>query len=70
VDGGLVRVRCTGATIALLSAQPQFDWRVRVDTNQGRIYVSFATGDEEDQRRTLVTAVCTNGTPTFGVIQR
>jgi len=70
VDGGWVSVRCTGDSIALRSAQPQFDWRVHVDTYQGRIYVSFSTGDEEDQRRTLVTAACTNGTPTFAVTRR
>ena len=66
--GGVVTVRCTGATIALLSAQPENDWRVHVDTSSSRqIAVSFRTGEEEEQRSTVVTAVCTDGTPVFTV---
>jgi hypothetical protein len=67
VTGGLVSVRCTGETIALRIAQPEFDWRVHVNTYDGRIYVSFLTGDEESARKTLVTAVCRTGTPDFTV---
>ncbi|HEY5246994.1 MAG TPA: hypothetical protein VIJ15_00885 [Dermatophilaceae bacterium] len=66
--GGVVSVRCTGATIALLSAQPENDWRVHVDTSSSRqIAVSFRTGEEEEQRSTEVSAVCTDGTPVFTV---
>jgi hypothetical protein len=67
VDGGLVKVRCTGATIALLIAQPEFGWGVRADTSNGHIYVTFRTGEEESQRKTQATAVCRNGTPAFTV---
>jgi hypothetical protein len=63
----VVSARCTGEKIALRFAQPDFDWRVHVNTYDGRIYVSFLTGDEESQRKTQVTAVCRNGTPNFTV---
>lgn len=71
VSGGLVAVRCTGATIALRVAQPLNGWRVHVDTSSaGQIVVSFQMGDEESQSRTEVTAVCANGTPAFQVSNR
>jgi hypothetical protein len=68
VAGGLVSVRCTGAAIVIRSAQPDFDWRVHVDTpTAGQIVVIFRMGDEESQRTTQVTAVCTKGSPAFTV---
>jgi len=61
-------VRCTGATIGLLVAQPENEWRVHADTSgAGHVVVSFRSGDEEATRSTQVTAVCANGTPTFTV---
>ena len=66
VPGGLVSVRCTGAAIRLLNAQPDNDWRVRVDTsNGGKVTVSFQNGQEDSSGSTAVRAVCTNGTPAF-----
>ena len=66
VPGGLVSVRCTGASIRLLNAQPDNDWRVRVDTSSwGEVTVNFQTGQEDSSRSTSVRAVCTNGTPAF-----
>jgi hypothetical protein len=71
VVGGLVSVRCTGTAIVIRSAQPEFDWRVHVDTPMpGQIVVTFRMGDEESQRTTQVTAVCTNGSPAFTVSGR
>jgi hypothetical protein len=68
VAGGLVSVRCTGAAIALRIAQPEYDWRVHVDTPKpGQIVVSFRMGDEESQRTTQVMTVCTKGSPAFTV---
>jgi hypothetical protein len=68
VPGGLVSVRCTGSAIRLRLAQPEYEWRVHVDTpTSGQIVVSFRMGDEESQRNTQVTAVCTNGSPAFTV---
>jgi hypothetical protein len=68
VAGGLVSVRCTGTAIALRIAQPEYDWRVHVDTPRaGRIVVSFRMGDEESQSTTQVLAVCTKGSPAFTV---
>jgi hypothetical protein len=68
VTGGLVSVRCTGAAVELQSAQPEFNWRVHVDTpNTGQIDVTFQQGDEESQSRSQVRAVCTNGTAAFTV---
>jgi hypothetical protein len=68
VAGGWVSVRCTGTAIALRIAQPEYDWRVHVDTpGPGQIVVSFRVGDEESQRRTQVMAVCTKGSPAFTV---
>jgi hypothetical protein len=66
VPGGLVSARCTADAIKLLTAQPQNNWRVHVDTSNGQqIVVSFLRGDEDSQSRTEVTGVCTNGNPTF-----
>jgi hypothetical protein len=65
VDGGLVSVRCTGSTIALLIAQPENGWSVQVNTYGQPIYVTFQTGEEESQSKIQVTAVCTNGAPVF-----
>jgi hypothetical protein len=66
VNGGLITVRCTGNVIALRVAQPDNQWRVLVDTSQqGQISVTFTGGEEEDQQKTQVTAVCTNGAPAF-----
>jgi hypothetical protein len=66
VTGGIVAVRCTGAVIALRVAQPDNQWRVLVDTSQpGQILVTFTSGEEEDQHKTQVMSVCTNGTPAF-----
>jgi hypothetical protein len=66
VNGGLISVRCTGDVIALRVAQPDNQWRVLVDTSQqGQISVTFTGGEEEDQQRTQVMAVCTNGAPAF-----
>jgi len=66
VNGGLISVRCTGEVIALRVAQPDNQWRVMVDTSlPGQISVTFTSGGEENQQRTLVIAVCTNGTPVF-----
>ena len=71
VAGGLVSVRCTGATIELTVAQPENEWRVHVDTSgTGQIAVSFQSGDEEAVSRTQVTAVCADGTPAFKVTNR
>ena len=71
VAGGLVSVRCTGATIELTVAQPENEWRVHVDTSgAGQIAVSFQSGDEEAATRTLVTAVCADGAPAFKVTNR
>jgi hypothetical protein len=68
VPGGLVSVRCSGATIALQVAQPENDWRVNVDTPGGQqIVVSFRGNEENPDSRTAVSAVCTNGTPVFTV---
>jgi hypothetical protein len=68
VAGGLVSVRCTGTAIVLRIAQPEYDWRAHVDTpTAGQIVVSFRMGDEESQRMTQVTAVCTKGSPAFTV---
>jgi hypothetical protein len=68
VAGGLVSVRCTGTAIALRIAQPEYDWRVHVDTPRaGQIVVNFRMGDEESQSRTQVQAVCTKGSPAFTV---
>jgi hypothetical protein len=68
VPGGLVSVRCAGATIALRVAQPENDWRVNVDTPGGQqIVVSFRGNEENPDSRTAVSAVCTNGTPVFTV---
>ncbi|MEP7193804.1 MAG: hypothetical protein ABI903_13170 [Actinomycetota bacterium] len=68
VAGGVVSVRCTGTAIRLRIAQPEYEWRVHVDTpTAGKIVVSFRMGDEESQRRTQVTAVCTQGSPAFTV---
>ena len=66
VPGGLVSARCTGAAITLLNAQPDNDWRVRVDTsNWGEVIVNFQRGQEDSSDSTTVRAVCTNGTPAF-----
>src|SRR5450631_4033396 len=66
VTGGLVSVRCTGTAIALRIAQPENDWRVRVDTTRpGQIVVSFQRGEEDSPSTTAVTAVCTDGIPAF-----
>jgi hypothetical protein len=66
VNGGLVSVACTGATIALRIAQPDNDWRVHVDTSgEGQIVVTFQNGEEDPATKTQVSAVCTNGTPGF-----
>ena len=66
VNGGLISVRCTGDAIALRVAQPDNQWRVTVDTSQpGQISVTFTSGGDEDQQRTQVMAVCTNGAPAF-----
>ena len=71
IAGGLVSVRCTGATIELTVAQPENEWRVHVDTSGARqIAVSFQSGAEEAVSRTRVTAVCANGTPAFTVTKR
>ena len=71
VVGGTVSVRCTGTAIMIRSAQPDFDWRVRVDTPApGQIVVTFRMGDEESQYTTQVTAVCTKGSPAFTVSGR
>jgi len=68
VTGGLVSVRCTGTAIALRIAQPENDWRVRVDTTRpGQIVVSFQRGEEDSPSTTAVTAVCTDGIPAFSV---
>ena len=68
VTGGLVSVRCTGATIGLRIAQPENDWRVHVDTTHPvQIVVTFQRGEEDSNVSTQVTAVCANGTPTFTV---
>jgi hypothetical protein len=68
VTGGLVSVRCTGATIGLRIAQPDNDWRVHVDTTHAaQIVVTFQRGEEDSYASTQVTAVCTNGTPAFTV---
>ena len=68
VLGGRVSVRCTGTSIALRFAQPEFGWRVQVDTfTVVTIKVSFRTGDEESQRTTQVTAACPEGVPAFEV---
>lgn len=68
VTGGLVSVRCTGATIGLRIAQPDNDWRVHVDaTHAAQIVVTFQRGEEDSYASTQVTAVCTSGTPTFTV---
>ena len=68
VTGGLVSVRCSGTVIGLRIAQPENDWRIHVDTTgSGQIVVSFRRGDEEEQQTTEVSAVCTDGTPTFRV---
>jgi hypothetical protein len=66
VNGGLVSAACTGATIALLIAQPDNDWRVHVDTSgEGQIVVTFQNGEEDPARTTQVSAVCANGAPGF-----
>ena len=68
VTGGLVSVRCTGSDIALLIAQPDNDWRVRVQTDgTSQIRARFTSGDEESAQRTEVSAECANGTPSFDV---
>lgn len=69
VDGGQVSVRCTGTVITLQSAQPENEWRVHVETSTTQVIeVAFRKGDEEDGTRTTrVTALCTNGTPSFKV---
>jgi hypothetical protein len=68
VTGGLVSVRCTGATIGPRIAQPDNDWRVHVDTTHAaQIVVTFQRGEEDSYTSTSVTAVCTNGTPAFTV---
>jgi hypothetical protein len=69
VTGGLVSVRCTGTAIRLRIAQPEFEWRVHVDSpRSGLIVVTFGMGDEESQLRTQVTAVCTKGAPVFHAV--
>jgi hypothetical protein len=68
VPGGIVTVRCIGASIGLRIAQPENDWRVSVDTSVvGQIAVTFVTGEEDSTTKTLVTAVCTHGAPAFDV---
>ena len=68
VTGGLVSARCTGTAIKLLIAQPENDWRYRVDTsNGGQIVVSFQRGEEDSTTSTVVTGVCANGAPQFTV---
>jgi hypothetical protein len=71
VAGGQITARCTGATITLRSALPENGWRVHVDSFTTRlIVVTFHTGEEEEQRSTRVTAVCSDGTPTFNTGNR
>ena len=70
VSGNIVSVRCTGNKIGLRIAQPDFGWRVHVETNDGRIYVTFRTGEEEDQRQAQVIAMCREGTPELAVNNR
>ena len=71
VAGGQVTARCTGATIRLRSAQPENGWRVHVDSfNTRLIVVTFRTGEDEEQRSTHVTAMCSNGTPVFNAGNR
>jgi hypothetical protein len=68
VTGGLVSARCTGTAIKLLIAQPENDWRYRVDTSNGaQIVVSFQRGEEDSTTSTVVTGVCANGAPQFSV---
>ncbi len=68
VTGGLVSVRCTGSAIGLRIAQPDNDWRVRVETyGTTQIHVSFTSGGEESVLRTEVSAGCADGTPSFKV---
>ena len=68
VLGGLVSARCTGTAIRLLIAQPENDWRVRVDTTNGaQIVVSFQRGEEDAMTKTVVTGVCAGGAPSFTV---
>lgn len=66
--GGQVTVRCLGSRIQLQVAQPENEWRVRVeDSEPGRVVVSFTQGDDDESHGTRVTATCNRGTPDFNI---
>lgn len=60
VQGGTVAAACTGASVALKSAQPHDGWRVEVD-NRGpdELEITFRAGEDE----TEVKIRCSAGTP-------
>jgi len=71
VAGGLVSVRCTGATILLRIAQPDNGWRVEVHSSgPAEVDLSFRLGDDDSGVDTRVKVVCATGTPVFKVANR
>jgi hypothetical protein len=64
-------VRCTGATMVLRIAQPDDGWRMEVDkSGPEEVGVRFQLSADNAGSGTRVTAVCSTGTPVFGVDNR
>ena len=64
VPGGTVAASCTGATIALRSAQPRDGWRVEVkERGPEELEIAFRSGDQE----TEVKIRCSAGSPVLSL---
>ena len=64
MPGGTVAASCTGATIALRSAQPRDGWRVEVkERGPEELEIAFRSGDQE----TEVKVRCSAGSPVLSL---